>query len=81
MNRKYFDIINIIRKNKNDNEILECLSNYHENDIADIIAQLTADERKEYTVCLVFREWQRYLYIWMNRKDIWKKFRLKMRQR
>ena len=39
MNRKYFDIINIIRKNKNDNEILECLSNYHENDIADIIAQ------------------------------------------
>ena len=46
MNRKYFDIINIIRKNKNDNEILECLSNYHENDIADIIAQLTADERK-----------------------------------
>ena len=46
MNRKYFDIINIIRKNKNDNEILKCLSNYHENDIADIIAQLTADERK-----------------------------------
>ncbi len=51
MNRKYFDIINIIRKNKNDNEILECLSNYHENDIADIIAQLTENERKKYTVC------------------------------
>ena len=47
MNRKYFDIINIIRKNKNDNEILECLSNYHENDIADIIAQLTADEKNK----------------------------------
>ena len=68
MNRKYFDIINIIRKNKNDNEILECLSNYHENDIADIIAQLTADERKKIYGLLGFQRMAE-IFVYMDEPE------------
>ena len=47
MKRRYSDIIKLIRDHKNDNDILELLSNYHENDIADIISLLTTEERKK----------------------------------
>ena len=47
MKKRYSDIIKLIRDHKNDNDILELLSNYHENDIADIISLLTTEERKK----------------------------------
>ena len=47
MKKRYSDIIKLIRDHKNDNDILELLSNYHENDIAGAIEQLTEEERKK----------------------------------
>ena len=34
MNKKYLELTKLIRSKQNDHEILKCLSNYHENDIA-----------------------------------------------
>ena len=56
MNRKYLEIVNLIRNHKNDNEVLTYLSNYHENDIADIIELLTTEERKKIYKLLGFQK-------------------------
>ena len=72
MKRRYSDIIKLIRDHKNDNDILELLSNYHENDIADIISLLTTEERKK--IYKLFRRLLKYLRILKNRKSIWMKF-------
>ena len=56
MNKKYLGIVNYIRNNKKDSEILTYLSNYHENDIADIILLLTTDERKKVYKLLGFQK-------------------------
>lgn len=45
MNKRDLEIRKIIRENK-DTEILEYLSNYHENDISDILKNLSSEERK-----------------------------------
>lgn len=46
MNRKYAEIIRLIHEKRDDRQILSALSNYHENDIADIMQSLTREERK-----------------------------------
>ena len=46
MNKKYLELTKLIRSKQNDHEILKCLSNYHENDIADILTVMTPKERK-----------------------------------
>lgn len=46
MNRNIFEIRKLINE-KNDAKILKLLSNYHENDIAEILKSLTGDERKK----------------------------------
>ena len=46
MNRKYAEIIRRIHEKQDDRQILSALSNYHENDIADIMQSLTREERK-----------------------------------
>lgn len=46
MNKRYLEIKRIIRENSNDTQILEYLSNYHENDISDILKSLSSEERK-----------------------------------
>ena len=56
MNKKYLGIVNYIRNNKKDSEILTYLSNYHENDIADIILLLTTEERKKVYKLLGFQK-------------------------
>lgn len=41
------EIVNIIRSHLNDRELLDRLSDYHENDIAEAITQLSSEERKQ----------------------------------
>lgn len=45
MKRKYLELIEQIRSGKNDREILKCLSNYHENDIAEMLVLMSPQER------------------------------------
>lgn len=47
MNNRNFEIRKIFREHHNDQELLEYLSNYHENDIADILKTMTTEERKK----------------------------------
>lgn len=47
MNNRYSELKKILRDRCNDAEILEYLSNYHENDIADILKDLKSEERKQ----------------------------------
>ena len=56
MNKKYLELTKLIRSKQNDHEILKCLSNYHENDIADMLTVMTPRLRKS-------------SHIWMNRKS------------
>ena len=54
MNKKYLELTKLIRSKQNDHEILKCLSNYHENDIADMLTVMTPKERKRiYTLLAV----------------------------
>ena len=46
MNKKYLELTKLIRSKQNDHEILKCLSNYHENDIADMLTVMTPKERQ-----------------------------------
>ena len=46
MNKKYLEVKKFIKENNNDKKILEYLSNYHENDLADILISLGSEERK-----------------------------------
>ena len=46
MNKKYLEIQKLIRENRSDSRIAEVLSNYHENDIAELLENLRRAERK-----------------------------------
>ena len=46
MNKKYSELAELFRSEKTDKEILDFLLNYHENDIADILAGMSEEERK-----------------------------------
>ena len=41
MNKKYLEIQKLIRENRSDSRIAEVLSNYHENDIAELLENLS----------------------------------------
>ena len=41
------EIVNLIRSHLNDKELFERLSDYHENDIAEAVTELTAEERRK----------------------------------
>ena len=66
MNKKYLELTKLIRSKQNDHEILKCLSNYHENDIADMLTVMTPKERANWSVrpepMTIF---QPFMY-WMN---------------
>ena len=55
MNKKYLELTKLIRSKQNDHEILKCLSNYHENDIADMLTG--------------HRKLRKSSHIWMNHKS------------
>ena len=44
--KKYEELLVLLRSHKTDKEILEVLSDYHENDIADMLAGMNEKERK-----------------------------------
>ena len=44
--KKYEELLELLRSHKTDKEILEVLSDYHENDIADMLAGMYEKERK-----------------------------------
>ena len=46
MNKKYSELAELFRSEKTDEEILDFLLNYHKNDIADMMAGMTEEERK-----------------------------------
>ena len=46
MNKKYLEIQKLIQENRSDRKITEVLSNYHENDIAELLENLSRAERK-----------------------------------
>ena len=46
MNKKYLEIQKLIQENRSDSRIAEVLSNYHENDIAELLENLSRAERK-----------------------------------
>ena len=41
MNKKYLEIQKLIQENRSDRRIAEVLSNYHENDIAELLENLS----------------------------------------
>ncbi len=43
--KKYEELLVLLRSHKTDKEILEVLSDYHENDIADMLAEMNEKER------------------------------------
>ena len=45
--KKYEELLVLLRSHKTDKEILEVLSDYHENDIAGALEQLDVQERKK----------------------------------
>ena len=46
MNKRYLEIKKLIQENRPDVEIAEAMSNYHENDIAELLENLSQPERK-----------------------------------
>ena len=46
MNKRYLEIKKLIQENRPDKKISEVLSNYHENDIAELLEHLSQPERK-----------------------------------
>ena len=46
MNKKYLEIKKLIQENRTDKKISEVLSDYHENDIAELLEHLSQPERK-----------------------------------
>lgn len=69
MNKKYLELTKLIRSKQNDHEILKCLSNYHENDIADMLTVMTPKERKRIYTLLCHRKLRKSSHIWMNHKS------------
>ena len=56
MNKKYSELAELFRSEKTDEEILDFLLNYHKNDIADMMAGMTEEERKRLYHLLGARE-------------------------
>lgn len=46
MNKKYLEIQKLIQENRSDRKISKVLSNYHENDIAELLENLSRAGRK-----------------------------------
>ena len=59
MNKKYSELAELFRSEKTDEEILDFLLNYHKNDIADMMAGMTEEERKRLYHCWERRRSQR----------------------
>ena len=58
------EIVNLIRSHLNDKELFERLSDYHENDIAEAVTELTAEERRKlYQVLGVQRVAEIFTYL------------------
>ena len=50
MNKKYSELAELFRSEKTDEEILDFLLNYHKNDIADMMAGMTEEERNPVSI-------------------------------
>ena len=62
------ELVDIIRSGLPKEELIDRLSDYHDNDIADALTKLTPDERRElYPVWSALR---RSSHIWMMRSHI-----------
>lgn len=61
------EILDIIHSGLPEAERAERLSDYHENDIADALAGLTAAERRSFTRSWAWIRWPRSSPIWMTR--------------
>ena len=68
--KKYEELLVLLRSHKTDKEILEVLSDYHENDIADMLAGMSEKERKRLTGSLEHSGQLRFLHILMSRRPI-----------
>ncbi len=77
MNKKYLELTKLIRSKQNDHEILKCLSNYHENDIADMLTVMTQKERKRIYTLLGHRKLRKSSHIWMNHKSTFAELSIK----
>lgn len=66
--KKYEELLVLLRSHKTDKEILEVLSDYHENDIADMLAGMNEKERKRLYRLLGTQ--RRFLHILMSRRPI-----------
>lgn len=51
MNKKYLEIQKLIQENRSDRRIAEVLSNYHENDIAELLENLSRAGEKKNLPC------------------------------
>ena len=63
--KKYEELLVLLRSHKTDKEILEVLSDYHENDIADMLAGMNV-----FTGSLEHSGQRRFLHILMSRRPI-----------
>ena len=69
MNKKYLELTKLIRSKQNDHEILKCLSNYHENDIADMLTVMTQKKGNVFIRFWGHRKLRKSSHIWMNHKS------------
>ena len=77
MNKKYLEIKKLIQENRSDRRIAEVLSNYHENDIAELLENLSRAERKRiYHVLGIAKTANVFPYL--IHRNISKKYLLKM---
>ena len=68
--KKYEELLDLLRSHKTDKEILEVLSDYHENDIADMLAGMNEKERQTSYRLLGHSGQRRFLHILMSRRFI-----------
>lgn len=68
--KKYEELLVLLRSHKTDKEILEVLSDYHENDIADMLAGMNEKERKRLYRLLGTQRTAEILHILMSRRHI-----------
>ncbi len=67
--KKYEELLVLLRSHKTDKEILEVLLDYHENDIADMLAEKEREEaRNIFTGSLEHSGQRRFLHILMSRQ-------------
>ena len=51
MNKRFLEIKKLIQENRTDKKISEVLSDYHENDIAELLEHLSRRKENEFTMC------------------------------